>query len=148
MTLLDTWATYVAQLDNSNSKDYTETNIISILYRFKSIEADTFFNAVKKKLVKVPFRNISDLKAAKKLRRQQQKEQLEQMKKVLEATSQQFDALPSARTLKESDEDMDVEEEEEEDSSNYDEDVEMIENFSIADRDAVQEFIVNFQKLK
>jgi hypothetical protein len=69
------------------------------------------------------------------------------MKKILETTSQQFDAIPSARTLKESDEDMDVEEEEEEeDSSNYDEDIEMIEDFSIADRDAVQEFIANYQK--
>jgi hypothetical protein len=147
MTLLNIWATYVAQLVNSNSKDYTEANLKSILYRFKSIEADAFFNPVKKKLVKVPFRNISDLKAGKKLRRQQQKERQEQMKKVLEATSQQFDALPSTRTLKENDEDMDVEEEEEEeDSSNYDEDIEIIEDFSIADRDAVQEFIANFQK--
>jgi hypothetical protein len=125
-------ATYVAQPINSNSKDYTKANIKSILYRFKSIEADAFFNAVKKKLVKTPFRNISELKAVKKLRRQQQKERKEQMKKVLEPTSQQFDALPSARTLKESDKDIDVEEEEEEeDSRHFDDDVEMLEDFQL-----------------
>jgi hypothetical protein len=48
-----------------------EANFKSILYQFKSLEADIFFNAVKKNLVKVPFRNISELKIAKKLRTQQ-----------------------------------------------------------------------------
>jgi hypothetical protein len=66
LSLIEIFATYIAQIVNGTTEEYTEVNIRSVVFRMKNIENEAFYNAVYKKLKRMSYKSIGDLKAGKK----------------------------------------------------------------------------------
>jgi hypothetical protein len=80
LLLIEIFTTYIAQIINGMTQEYTETNIRSVVFRMKNIENEVFYHSVYKKLRRMPYKSIGDFKACKKALKQAQKERENNMK--------------------------------------------------------------------
>jgi hypothetical protein len=95
LSIIDIFATYIAQIINGTTEEYTEVNILSVVFRMKNIENETFYHAVYKKLIRIPYKSIGELKAGKKALKQAQKERENNMKQYLSQNAEKIDSTVS-----------------------------------------------------
>jgi hypothetical protein len=95
LSLIDIFATYIAQIINGTTEEYTEANIRSVVFRMKNIENKAFYHAVYKKLRRMPYKSIGELKAGKKALKQAQKERENNMKQYLSQNAEKIDSTIS-----------------------------------------------------
>jgi hypothetical protein len=92
LSLIDIFAIYITQIINGTTEEYTEANIRSVVFRMKNIENKAFYRAIYKKLRRMPYKSIGDLKAGTKALKQAQKERENNMKQYLSQNAEKIDS--------------------------------------------------------
>jgi hypothetical protein len=94
LSLIEIFATYIAQIINGTTEEYTEANICSVVFRMKNIENEAFYHAVYKNLRRMPYKTISDLKVkvGKKTLKLAHNEKENNMKQYLSQNAEKIDS--------------------------------------------------------